>query len=88
MNIDAPPGNTAQQVAPNLPLLAHSANAQGAFHPLLDLLNRVGQLAAHFSAPWGDPYFVHLAGAWHDLGKARGEFQRQICVDREIVGSV
>ena len=83
MNNVAPTANTAQQAEPPTPLFAHSANEQGAFHPLLDHLNKVAQLAAQFSAPWGDPYFAHLAGAWHDLGKARAGFQRHIRVDRD-----
>jgi CRISPR-associated endonuclease/helicase Cas3 len=57
-------------------LIAHSQNDAGNWHGLDDHLRKVAGLAAAFSATWGDLLWARLAGAWHDLGKARSGFQR------------
>lgn len=62
-------------------LIAHSQNDEGAWHLLEHHLNAVARLAAEFSGPWGDPFWARLAGAWHDLGKARPGFQRHVQQD-------
>ena len=62
-------------------LIAHSQNNQGCWHGLSDHLAEVARLAASFSAEWGDPLWADLAGAWHDLGKARPGFQRHVSDD-------
>jgi CRISPR-associated endonuclease/helicase Cas3 len=64
-------------------LIAHSQNAAGEWHRLDDHLNQVATLAAEFSSAWGDPCWARLAGAWHDLGKARSGFQRYVQQDRD-----
>lgn len=64
-------------------LIAHSQNDAGNWHLLEDHLNKVARLAAEFSAAWGDPFWARLAGAWHDLGKARMGFQRHVQQDRD-----
>lgn len=60
------------------PLAAHSSNPQGRLHLLADHLAATSELAAEFSSAWGDPLWAGLAGAWHDLGKARPGFQRHV----------
>ena len=62
-------------------LVAHSQNDAREWHGLTDHLDKVATLAATFSAEWGDTLWAGLAGAWHDLGKARPGFQRHICHD-------
>lgn len=71
-------------------LIAHSQNDAGDWHPLEDHLNKVAGRAAEFSAVWGDPFWARLAGAWHDLGKARPGFQQHVChnSDAHIEGHV
>lgn len=59
-------------------LIAHSRNDAGDWHDLTAHLDKVATLAAKFSAEWGDTLWAGLAGAWHDLGKARPGFQRHI----------
>jgi CRISPR-associated endonuclease/helicase Cas3 len=59
-------------------LIAHSQNDEGAWHGLTAHLGKVANLAAAFSSEWGDTLWAGLAGAWHDLGKARSGFQRHI----------
>lgn len=59
-------------------LIAHSKNDGGQWHELTAHLNKVADLAAEFSSEWGDTLWAGLAGAWHDLGKARPGFQRHI----------
>jgi CRISPR-associated endonuclease/helicase Cas3 len=59
-------------------LIAHSKSPAGEFHGLDAHLAKVATLAAQFSAAWGDPCWARLAGAWHDLGKARAGFQRYV----------
>ena len=71
-------------------LVAHSPNAQGAWHLLGEHLEAVGALAAQMSSVWGDPFWAALAGAWHDLGKARPGFQVYVRsnADAHIEGKV
>lgn len=71
-------------------LIAHSANSSGQIHALNDHLEKVGLLAAEFAGAWGQPLWARLAGAWHDLGKARGGFQRHVArtADAHIEGRV
>lgn len=59
-------------------LIAHSQNDSGEWHRLEDHLRKVADLAGEFSAVWGDSLWASLAGAWHDLGKARPGFQRYV----------
>ncbi len=59
-------------------LIAHSQNDAGRLHGLAEHLEKVARLAASFSAAWGDTLWADLAGAWHDLGKARPGFQRHV----------
>lgn len=59
-------------------LIAHSQNESGRWHGLDEHLNKVASLAASFSAVWGDDIWARLAGAWHDMGKARPGFQRHV----------
>lgn len=59
-------------------LIAHSQNDAGDWHELTAHLGKVATLAATFSSEWGDTLWAGLAGAWHDLGKARPGFQRHI----------
>ncbi len=62
-------------------LIAHSQNPSGVWHRLDDHLVSVSTLAAEFSAAWGDDCWASLAGAWHDLGKARPGFQQHVQQD-------
>lgn len=64
-------------------LVAHSANQSGKWHGLREHLDAVAQGAADFSAVWGDSVWARLAGAWHDLGKARPGFQRHLEQDAD-----
>ncbi|HEY1128314.1 MAG TPA: CRISPR-associated endonuclease Cas3'' [Roseateles sp.] len=59
-------------------LIAHSQNDDKDWHGLMAHLGKVATLAAEFSSAWGDTLWAGLAGAWHDLGKARPGFQRHI----------
>jgi len=54
---------------------AHSANANGEWHDLREHLESVAALARRFAEPFGAGEWAHLAGLWHDLGKASGAFQ-------------
>lgn len=62
-------------------LIAHSQNDAGDWHELAAHLGKVADLAATFSSEWGDTLWAGLAGAWHDLGKARAGFQQHISHD-------
>ncbi len=64
-------------------LIAHSQNDSSQWHGLAEHLDKVGALAANFSSAWGDTLWAGLAGAWHDLGKARPGFQQHIQQDPE-----
>jgi len=62
-------------------LIAHSQNKDGNCHGLTAHLDKVAALAATHSSEWGDTIWAGLAGAWHDLGKARAGFQKHISLD-------
>ena len=62
-------------------LIAHSQNNAGKWHRLDDHLRKVADLAGEFAAIWGDSGWASMAGAWHDLGKARPGFQRHVQQD-------
>lgn len=64
-------------------LIAHSRNSAGYWHGLQEHLAKVATMAAEFSAQWGDESWAELAGAWHDLGKARPGFQRHVQRDAD-----
>ena len=57
---------------------AHSANNDGAWHPLVDHLRMVGAMAADFAgaARWREE--ARLAGLLHDIGKYANRFQRRL----------
>jgi CRISPR-associated endonuclease/helicase Cas3 len=54
---------------------AHSANAAGQRHDLLDHLRSVAEQAADFAASFGGGELARWAGLWHDLGKFHPDFQ-------------
>jgi CRISPR-associated helicase Cas3/CRISPR-associated endonuclease Cas3-HD len=59
-------------------IYAHSANANGDWHPLQEHLTSVAKLAGQFSnkLAWQDE--VRLAGLLHDLGKYADRFQARL----------
>ena len=57
---------------------AHSRNAAGARHLLLDHLAAVAELARAAALPFGGDELAWWAGWWHDLGKFHPEFQRYL----------
>ncbi|MDP3280278.1 MAG: CRISPR-associated endonuclease Cas3'' [Nitrosomonas sp.] len=59
-------------------IYAHSANANGDWHPLQEHLASVAKLAGQFSnnLTWQDE--VRLAGLLHDLGKYADRFQARL----------
>lgn len=59
-------------------IYAHSANANGDWHPLAEHLQRVSRLATKFAAnaSWDDE--AALAGLLHDLGKYADRFQARL----------
>lgn len=59
-------------------LIAHSQNEAHQWHGLPAHLAQVATLADSFAQAWGDPFWARLAGAWHDLGKARPGFQAYV----------
>jgi CRISPR-associated endonuclease/helicase Cas3 len=71
-------------------ILAHSANALGQAHGLLEHSTEVGRRAAEFAGILGSPLWGQLAGSWHDLGKARPGFQAYLRAnaDASIEGRV
>jgi len=54
---------------------AHSRNAAGQRHALVDHLQVVASLAADFGRPFGAEQIGYWAGLWHDLGKFHPDFQ-------------
>lgn len=54
---------------------AHSSNASGERHPLVDHLTSVARLAGHFADSFGGAGYARLLGLWHDVGKFAPEFQ-------------
>jgi CRISPR-associated endonuclease/helicase Cas3 len=56
-------------------LIAHTANAGGVRHPLIDHLRSTAVLASSFADAWGAADLGRCAGLLHDVGKASPEFQ-------------
>ena len=57
---------------------AHSANESGRFHPLIDHLKEVANLAREFAEPFGGGDAAFSLGLWHDIGKFDSEFQEYL----------
>lgn len=55
--------------------VAHTPNAAGMWHELVDHLTSVGTLAEEFAGRFGAGEWARLAGLWHDLGKADPAFR-------------
>lgn len=60
------------------PIYAHSANARGKRHLLVDHLRAVAAKAQELAEPFGGGDVAFLAGLWHDVGKADPEWQRRM----------
>ncbi|HTQ80920.1 MAG TPA: CRISPR-associated endonuclease Cas3'' [Thermoanaerobaculia bacterium] len=75
-----------QKVRP-VPLYAHTREGrpETEWEELLPHLGAVAELAEGFAAAFGAGEWGRLAGWWHDLGKARPEFQRRLRGSREAV---
>ena len=56
-------------------ICAHSRNAQGERHELVDHLRAVAAQAAEFGSAFGAQMPAFYAGLWHDLGKFHPDFQ-------------
>lgn len=56
-------------------LNAHTPNANGTWHELVDHLQSVAKMARIFGEPLGIGKHAYYAGLWHDLGKASCLFQ-------------
>jgi CRISPR-associated endonuclease/helicase Cas3 len=57
------------------PALAHSENAVGRPHGLVEHLSAVADLAEAFARKFGAGTLARWAGLWHDLGKFHPDFQ-------------
>lgn len=57
---------------------AHSANAQGCRHDLVEHLRETAHLAAAFAAKFEAEQLGHWIGLWHDLGKFHPAWQRYL----------
>lgn len=55
--------------------IAHSKNAHGQQHDLIDHLQRVANMAAEFGEKFGARDLAYWAGIWHDVGKIHPCFQ-------------
>lgn len=58
--------------------IAHSANAQGRRHDLVEHLRCVADLARTFAAKFGAGALGYWAGLWHDVGKVHATFQQYL----------
>lgn len=56
-------------------MYAHSENAAGLRHVLVDHLRDTALKAAEFAASFGAEELARLAGLWHDIGKFHPDFQ-------------
>lgn len=59
-------------------LIAHSINAQGKRHDLVEHLKSVAELAAAFASKFGAKDLGYWAGLWHDVGKVHPDFQKYL----------
>lgn len=59
-------------------LIAHSINAQGKRHNLVEHLKTVAELTAGFASKFGAKELGYWAGLWHDVGKIHPEFQKYL----------
>jgi CRISPR-associated endonuclease/helicase Cas3 len=59
-------------------LIAHSINAQGKRHDLVEHLKSVAELAAGFASKFGAKDLGYWAGMWHDVGKIHPDFQKYL----------
>jgi CRISPR-associated endonuclease/helicase Cas3 len=62
----------------HLCLFAHSVNASGRRHLLVDHLRAVAGLAREFASPFGGGDLAFWLGLLHDVGKATEEWQRRL----------
>lgn len=58
--------------------IAHSVNAQGQQHDLVEHLQCVANLASEFAAKFGASDLAYWAGLWHDIGKVHPGFQQYL----------
>src|SRR5712691_2860306 len=58
--------------------IAHSSNALGQAHDLVEHLQRVAEIAAGFAAKFGAGDLAYWAGLWHDIGKVHPNFQKYL----------
>lgn len=58
--------------------VAHSRNAGGTTHDLVEHLRRVAAIAGQFAGKFGAADVGYWAGLWHDLGKFHANFQAYI----------
>lgn len=58
--------------------IAHSANAQGQQHDLVNHLQSVAKLASEFAAKFGAGDLAYWVGLWHDIGKVHPSFQQYL----------
>ncbi len=58
--------------------IAHSANAKGNRHDLVEHLQCVANLARTFAAKFGAGELGYWAGLWHDVGKVHPVFQQYL----------
>ena len=59
-------------------MIAHSINAQGKRHDLVEHLKSVAELAAGFASKFEAKDLGYWAGLWHDLGKVNPDFQKYL----------
>ena len=55
--------------------IAHSKNAHGQQHDLIEHLESVANMAAEFAAKFGAADLAYWSGIWHDAGKVHPRFQ-------------
>jgi hypothetical protein len=59
--------------------IAHSANAKGRRHDLVEHLQCVADLARTFAAKFDAGELGYWAGLWYDLGKSNLSFRNYFC---------